>query len=75
MGMCPLPGWRESQRYVYLRAMKNAEYGIWYMGKFLPLWGGLYLGTSEAFFRGALRDVSRTLKCDDNAAVVVWYED
>lgn len=51
------------------------EIGIWYMGKFLPLWGGVYLGTTQEFFRGALRDVSRTLKCDDSAAVVVWYED
>ena len=49
--------------------------GIRYMGKFLPLWCGLYLGTSWEFFRGGLEDVSRTLKCDDSAAVVVWYED
>ena len=57
----------------FLRLMN--EIGIWYMGKFLPLWGGVYLGTTQEFFRGALRDVSRTLKCDDSAAVVVWYED
>lgn len=45
------------------------------MGKFLPLWCGLYLGTSWEFFRVGLEDVSRTLKCDDSAAVVVLYED
>ena len=37
--------------------------------------GGLYIADSDAFFRGGLKDLSRTLKCDDSVAVVVLYED
>lgn len=49
--------------------------GIWYKGRFCPLWSGLYTSDTEAFFRGGLEDMSRCLKCDDSAAVVVIYED
>lgn len=49
--------------------------GIWYKGKFCPLWCGLYVDMSTEFFRGTLPFVSRTLKCDDSASVVVLYED
>jgi len=37
--------------------------------------GGVYTTDSIAFFRGGLENVSRTIKCDDSAAVVVLYED
>ena len=48
--------------------------GVYYKGKFHQLWGGLYHNTSERFLHGALPDLSRCLKCDDSAAVVVEYE-
>ena len=57
-----------------MKDMKNVN-GIWYKGRFCPLWSGLYTTDTEAFFRGGLEDMSRTIKCDDSAAVVVWYED
>ena len=36
--------------------------------------GRLYHNTSERFLHNALPDLSRCLKCDDSAAVVVEYE-
>ena len=33
--------------------------------------GGVYSGTSPAFFRGALPDISRTIKCDNSASTCV----
>lgn len=38
-------------------------------------WGGLYTTDTPAFFRGTLPNLSRTIKCDDSAAVVVEYDD
>ena len=52
--------------------------GIWYKGKFCPLWGGLYAESSNnpSFVRGGLANVSRALKAEQHdAAVVVLYED
>lgn len=50
---------------------KTTTEGCWFKGKFIPVWGGLYDGTSVEFFRGALPGISRTLKCDDSASVCV----
>jgi len=50
---------------------KQTKEGCWYNGQFIPLWGGLYSGTSEEFFWGALHGLSRTLKCDNSACVCV----
>ena len=48
--------------------------GLWYKGIFCEVWGGMYDNTSEAFFRGTLPGLSRCLKCDDSACVVVEDE-
>ena len=45
--------------------------GCEYMGRFIREGDGLYDGCSQNFFRGGFRGISRTLKCDDNAAVCV----
>lgn len=50
---------------------KMTKEGCWFKGKFIPIGGGLYDGTSIEFFRGALPGLSRTLKCDDSASVCV----
>ena len=50
---------------------KVTKEGCWYKGKFIPVWGGLYDNTTIEFFRGALPEISRTLKCDDSACVCV----
>ena len=51
--------------------VKTTTEGCWFKGRFIPVWGGLYDGTSIDFFRGALPGISRTLKCDDSACVCV----
>lgn len=51
--------------------VKEMEKGCSYKGKFIPVWWGLYDGTSVEFFRGALPGISRTLKCDNSASVCV----
>lgn len=51
--------------------MKTTKEGCWFKGRFIPVWGGLYDGTSIDFFRGGLPGISRTLKCDDSACVCV----
>lgn len=33
---------------------------------------GIDIGKSEAFFRGELKDISRTLRTDDTSGVVEW---
>jgi len=49
--------------------------GVWYKGRFCPVWGGLYISNSADFDHGALPDISRTLKAGKHdAAVVVEYE-
>lgn len=50
---------------------KQKEEGLWFCGRFIPVWAGVYDGMSIAFFRGGLPNVSRTLKCDDSACVCV----
>lgn len=45
--------------------------GCEYMGRFIREGDGLYDGCSPTFFWGGLPGISRTLKCDDNAAVCV----
>lgn len=58
--------------------MKSAEIGVWYKGKFCPLWSGLYTESSNnpSFVRGSLPNLSRALKAEQHdAGVVVWYED
>lgn len=54
--------------------MKESKKGVMFKGRFCPVGGGLYTTTTKEFFRGALPGLSRTLKCDDSAAVVVEYE-
>jgi len=52
--------------------------GIVFKGKWCPIWGGLYAGSSDnpSFMRGGLKDVSRALKSElHDSAVVVLYED
>ena len=49
--------------------------GIIFNGRLCYIGGGLYTTDSPAFFRGGLPGISRTIKCDDSAAVVVIYED
>lgn len=45
-------------------------------GPLLQNMGGLYVDTSEGFFRGTLPDISRTIKAEfHDAGVVVMYED
>lgn len=45
--------------------------GIIYKGKILEERDGLYLGTSDPFFRGGLRNISRTIKSSNHDAAVV----
>ena len=54
--------------------MKESKKGMMFKGRFCPLWGGLYSTATDAFFRGGLENISRTIKCDDSAAVIVEYE-
>lgn len=56
-----------------MKASQRLE-GLWFKGQFCEVGGGLYTTTSMEFFRGTLPGLSRTLKCDDSAAVVVEYE-
>lgn len=55
--------------------VSNDKAGVWFKGLFCELWGGVYLGTSNEFFRGSLPDISRCIKCDSMAGVVVEYEE
>jgi len=45
------------------------------MGRFIPVWSGLYDNMTIGFFRGGLPDLSRTLKCDDSACVCIEEND
>lgn len=54
--------------------MRSVE-GIWFKGRFCELWSGVYTHDTVAFFRGSLKDVSRTVVCGNAAAVIVLYED
>ena len=54
---------------------KTTIKGCWYMGRFIPVWSGLYDNMTIGFFRGGLPDLSRTLKCDDSACVCIEEND
>lgn len=55
---------------------EEGKKGVIYKGRFCPVWSGLYLFESDLHHRGALEDISRTLKAGKNdAAVVVEVED
>lgn len=67
----------ESLKSMCIWVMRRLD-GIYYKGKFCPLWGGVYAESSNnpSFVRGGLADVSRALKAaQHDAAVVVIYED
>ena len=54
--------------------MRNIE--VNFKGKPIPIGGGCYLSTTDAFYRGALKDVSRTLKAEQHdAATCVIFND
>lgn len=56
--------------------MKKKIEGVWYKGRFCPVWGGIYCRNREDFFRGGLEDISRAIKANmQDAAVVVEYDD
>lgn len=49
--------------------------GIWFKGQFIKEGDGLYLGTSDEFFRGGLDGISRCLKANgQDAGVCVRFE-
>lgn len=49
--------------------------GLWFKGQFVKEGDGLYLGTSDEFFRGGLDGISRCLKANgQDAGVCVRYE-
>lgn len=49
--------------------------GIIWKNEFCPYWGGIYLNTTQKFFRGGLDDISRALKAEVNdAGVIEVYE-
>ena len=57
-------------------SMKESKKGVIFKGKFCQVWGGLYLSTTDAFTRGTLSEISRTLKAGvHDAGVVVEYDD
>lgn len=56
--------------------VKDREPYIIFKGKPFYPYDGLYIGTSERFFRGGLRDISRFIKaCSHDAAVVVLEDE
>lgn len=53
----------------------NLPNGLWFKGKFIKDGDGLYLGTSDEFFRGGLDGISRCLKANgQDAGVCVRFE-
>lgn len=53
----------------------NLPNGLWFKGKFIKEGDGLYLGTSDEFFRGGLDGISRCLKANgQDAGVCVRFE-
>jgi len=59
-----------------MKKKTTTEAGCWFKGKFIPVGGGVYLSTTESFFRGALDGISRALKAEVNdAGVCVIYDD
>lgn len=55
--------------------MKKPEYGVWYKGRFCPVGSTLHWNATADFYRGGLKDLARSVKCDDSLAIVVLYED
>lgn len=55
--------------------VKDREPYIIFKGKPFYPYDGLYIGTSERFFRGGLRCVSRCIKANSHDAAVVVLED
>ena len=55
--------------------VKDGEPCIIFKGKPLYPYDGLYIGTTDEFFRGGLRDVSRCIKANSHDAAVVVLED
>jgi len=51
------------------------EHGLWYNGRFCPVWSSLHWNATPDFYRGGMADIARSLKCDDSLAVVVEYDD
>lgn len=49
-----------------------SEEGIYYYGRFCPVWGGVYWNVGNpSFYRGGLADLSRALKAEQHDASVV----
>lgn len=55
--------------------VRDGEPYIIFKGKPLYPYDGLYIGTSERFFRGGVRGISRCIKASLNDAAVVVLED
>lgn len=55
--------------------VKDREPYIIFKGKPLYPYDGLYIGTTDEFFRGGLRGVSRCIKANSHDAAVVVLED
>ena len=55
--------------------VRDGEPYIIFKGKPFYPYDGLYIGTSDIFFRGELRDISRCIKANSHDAAVVVLED
>lgn len=55
--------------------IKDGEPCIIFKGKPLYPYDGLYIGTSQRFFRGGVRGISRCIKASLHDAAVVVLED
>lgn len=55
--------------------VRDGEPYIIFKGKPLYPYDGLYIGTSERFFRGGVKGISRCIKASLNDAAVVVLED
>ena len=53
-----------------MKDTKNDE-GVWYNGRFCPVWSSLHWNATTDFYRGGLKDLARSCKCDDSLSVVV----
>jgi hypothetical protein len=56
-----------------MKESKKPE-GLWYNGRFCPVWSSLHWNATTGFYRGGLKDLARACKCDDSLAVVVEYD-
>ena len=55
--------------------VRDGEPYIIFKGKPLYPYDGLYIGTSQRFFRGGVKGISRCIKASLNDAAVVVLED